>query len=61
MILRDKYGWPVELVIGRPILNVFRRIIVTDWLATWKGRKAGWPKADPDPNVGSYGDPKTHG
>jgi hypothetical protein len=40
MILRDKYGWPVELIIGRPVLNVFRRILVTSWRQTWKRRNA---------------------
>ena len=51
MILRDSYGWPVELVIGRPVLNVFRRILVTSWRETWKRRRDGWPKSEPDPNV----------
>lgn len=45
MILRDSYGWPVELVEGRPILNVFRRLLVTSWRETWKRRREGWPKA----------------
>lgn len=52
MILRDEHGWPVELVIGRPVLNVFRRILVTDWRMTWRRRKDGWPK--PDPSAGGY-------
>jgi hypothetical protein len=51
MILRDSYGWPVELVIGRPVLNVFRRILVTNWYITWSMRKKGWPKFEADPNV----------
>lgn len=51
MILRDSYGWPVELVIGRPVLNVFRRVLVTNWRETWKRRKDGWPKFEADPNV----------
>jgi hypothetical protein len=51
MILRDSYGWPVELVIGKPVLNAFRRILVTNWRVTWKRRKDGWPKFEADPNV----------
>lgn len=53
MILRDSYGWPVELVRGRPVLNVLRRLIVTDYIVTWQRRHEGWPKSEPDPNVGS--------
>jgi hypothetical protein len=52
MILRDSYGWPVELVRGRPVLNFFRRILVTSWRATWKHRREGWPKVTLDPSVG---------
>jgi hypothetical protein len=51
MILRDKWGWPVELVIGRPVLNVFRRILVTSWRETWKRRACGWPIQECDMNV----------
>ena len=55
MILRDKYGWPVELVIGRPVLNVFRRILVTSWRQTWKRRNAVDVPVFPDGNsVGCY-------
>ncbi len=39
----DKYGWPVEFVIGRPVLNFFRLLILTDIGMTWKwGRNAKW-------------------
>lgn len=51
MILRDSHGWPVELVIGRPALNVFRRVLVTNWRVTWARRRDGWPQAEPDQNV----------
>jgi len=27
---RDRYGWPVERIIGRPITNVIRLILHTD-------------------------------
>ena len=54
MILRDKGGWPVELVIGRPVLNVFRRILVTSWRVTWKRRHDGWPTFKADPNVTGF-------
>jgi hypothetical protein len=27
---RDRYGWPVERIIGRPIINIIRRILHTD-------------------------------
>lgn len=55
MILRDSFGWPVELVQGRPILNVFRRLLVTDCIVTWRKRHEGWPKSESSPNdcVGS--------
>jgi hypothetical protein len=57
MILRDEYGWPVELVIGRPVLNIFRRILVTNWHVTWKRRRDGWPKFESDPScAGSASD-----
>lgn len=43
MMLRDRYGWPVELVIGRPVLNAFRRVLVTSWRETWRRRHEPWP------------------
>lgn len=52
MILRDSYGWPVELVEGRPVLNFFRRLFVTHWRETWRRRHDGWPKAYVDGCVG---------
>jgi hypothetical protein len=51
VILRDSFGWPVELVQGRPILNIFRRLLVTDCFVTWRKRHEGWPKFESDPNV----------
>lgn len=60
MILRDSWGWPVELIEGRPITNVIRRIFVTNWGVTWKRRRDGWPKSETDPNVGSF-TPETSG
>ena len=27
---RDRYGWPVERIVGRPITNVIRLILHTD-------------------------------
>jgi hypothetical protein len=43
MILRDRFGWPVELVEGRPVLNFFRRLLVTSPQKTWAMRREGWP------------------
>jgi hypothetical protein len=61
MILRDAYGWPVELVQGRPILNIFRRLLVTDCIVTWQRRHEGWPKSEPDPTVcGGYAPPQAN-
>jgi hypothetical protein len=51
MILRDKFGWPVELIEGRPILNFFRRLLVTSVRRTWAMRNEGWPQAKTDPSV----------
>ncbi len=38
MELRDRYGWPVERFIGRPIINFIRLLIHTNLRATWKYR-----------------------
>jgi len=27
-------GWPLETIEGRPILNFFRRLLLTDWMFT---------------------------
>ncbi len=35
---RDKYGWPVERIIGKPITNFIRLLIHTNLKATWKYR-----------------------
>lgn len=45
MILRDKWGWPLELIKGRPIVNLIRRVILTNWRQTWIHRREGWPMA----------------
>ena len=39
MILRDRYGWPVELIIGYPVKNFIRLLIHTNIFKTWKHRK----------------------
>ena len=36
MIIRDKYGWPVELFIGRKITNVIRLMLHGSVKQTWK-------------------------
>lgn len=36
--LRDKYGWPVERVTGRPVLNFIRLLIHANLRRTWKQR-----------------------
>ena len=38
MILRDKLGWPVEWIMGRPITNTIRLLIHTNVRQTWKHR-----------------------
>ena len=27
MIIRDKFGWPVEIFVGRPVTNFIRRLL----------------------------------
>jgi hypothetical protein len=39
MKLRDKYGWPVERIKGRPITNIIRLIIHTSIKQTLRARK----------------------
>ena len=39
MYYRDKYGWPVETIKGRPIVNFIRRLIHTNIRTTWHYRK----------------------
>jgi hypothetical protein len=39
MIIRDKAGWPVEWVKGRPIQKWFRFLIHGSVVQTWKRRK----------------------
>jgi len=36
--LREKYGWPVEFIKGRPITNIIRAILHTNIRMTWKHR-----------------------
>ncbi len=38
MKLRDKYGYPVEVIKGKPIINLIRLIIHTNIKQTWKRR-----------------------
>lgn len=40
MKLRDQYGWPLELIEGKPITNFFRRLILTNLRMTWKWRNS---------------------
>lgn len=40
MIFRDNYGWPVELIIGKPITNLIRIFLHTNFYQTWKYRRA---------------------
>lgn len=39
MILRDKYGYPIEIVKGKYINNFIRRILLTNIKQTLKKRK----------------------
>ncbi len=43
MILRDKLGWAVERIKGRPILNALRLMIHSNIRQTWKHRKSQSP------------------
>lgn len=43
MILRDKYGWPVERIRGRWFTNIIRLILHTSLRQTWKRRKCIHP------------------
>ena len=38
MIIRDKYGYPIERVRGRPIRNLIRTLIHMNVLRTWRQR-----------------------
>ena len=38
MKLRDKYGWPVERIKGRPFVNFIRLLLHTNIKQTWKKR-----------------------
>ena len=45
MVCLDKYGWPVELIGGRPVTNLIRRLLHTRRIITkaeWKRREARW-------------------
>lgn len=35
---RDKYGWPVELIIGRPVTNAIRLLIHINIRQSWRLR-----------------------
>lgn len=35
---RDGYGWPLEMIIGRPVTNVIRVILHADIRRSWKLR-----------------------
>lgn len=39
LVLRDKLGWPVELIEGRPVTNFVRLLIHTSIWQTFKWRK----------------------
>jgi hypothetical protein len=41
MILRDKYGWPIERIKKHPVTNLIRIILHTSLVETW--RKRGKP------------------
>jgi hypothetical protein len=49
MILRDKYGWPVEVFGNRAIANIISRILHTDFVATWRYRNWDGTGIDPGP------------
>ena len=49
MKLRDKYGWPVDIFSNRPITNFIRRILHTDYVATWRYRNWDGTGIDPGP------------
>ena len=36
MKLRDRYGWPVERIKGRPITNAIRLLLHTSLWQTWR-------------------------
>lgn len=45
--LRDKYGWPVERISGRPITNAIRLILHTNLRRTWQQRHDYRPNVRP--------------
>jgi hypothetical protein len=40
MIFRDKYGWPVERIIGKPITNLVRLLLHTNIKQTLRAKPA---------------------
>lgn len=38
MKIRDKYGWPVEIVPGKYVHNFLRYLFVGDLKQTWRRR-----------------------
>ncbi len=43
MNFRDKWGWPIERIKGRPIVNFIRILLLTSWTRTWKQREYPYP------------------
>jgi len=43
VILRDKYGWPVERIKGRWFTNIIRLILHTSLWQTWRLRRGPAP------------------
>lgn len=48
---RDKLGWPVERIIGRPITNFLRLLIHTNIRRTWIMRNHNDMPSQPDANI----------
>ena len=39
MLIRDKYGWPVERILGRSFTNFIRLLLHGNLRQTWRHRK----------------------
>ena len=44
----DPMGWPLEMVIGKPINNFIRRILWTRSIRSVPNSRRGWHRADID-------------
>lgn len=49
MIIRDRFGWPVTSIEGKPITGFIRKLIHGSIAQTWRRRKEPYPYQDDSP------------